>query len=90
MLTKKQVCEKVVRDFEDDNGGLRSSERDVFTSSKLAVAMEYLGLIQDPAIKEYCSTRDGLMYLDGATGSTLSFREFLTTLPESCDEKKNN
>lgn len=88
MLTKKQFCEQVVWEFEEQNGGLRIKEGDIFSSSKLAVAMEYLGLIKDPELKAYCASRDGVFNIEKKSETGLSFREFLGALPEEVTDGK--
>ena len=90
MKTRKIVCEKIVRDFEDRQGGVRAKEQDVFSSGTLAVAMEYLGLVKDVDIKAYCSSRDGILKLNGDNEiiEAMTLREFLETLPEDESDEK--
>lgn len=87
MKSKKDVCEKIVFDFEQKQGGVRAREQDVFSSSMLAVAMDYLGLIKDSEIKQYCASRDGILTLKGFEGviEPMTLRELLKTLPEKDD-----
>lgn len=84
MRTKRAVCEKIIQDFEKKNGGVRVKEQDAFSSSMVAVAMEYLGLVKDTAIKEYCASRDGILKLGWTEGviEAMTLRELLATLPE--------
>lgn len=88
MLTKRKVCEQVIKEFEDKNGGLRVKESDIFSSSRLAVAMGYLGLIKDPELKAYCASRDGVLNIECKSEKGLSFREFLKSLPEEAKDGK--
>jgi len=90
MKTRKEVCEKIVADFENKQGGVRAREQDVFSSSMLAVAMEYLELIKDSEIKTYCASRDGILTLKGLEGTIepMTLREFLKTLPEKEDDER--
>jgi hypothetical protein len=84
MITKKQFCKKVISDFEEENGRLPNSG-DIFSSSTLAVAMEYLGLLTDNRDLNYAAERGGhfLSFYDKETGeySILSTRELLDLLP---------
>jgi hypothetical protein len=90
ILTKKEACESVIDDFCMDERIDRKNlnDRYVIRSSKLAVAMEYLGLIKDDEMKEYASNRGGtfMMHTDNKKVKIFSFREFLELLPE----EKNN
>lgn len=90
MQTRTTVCENIIKDFEGKQGGVRVKEQDVFSSSALAVAMEYLGLVKDPDIRSYCSSRDGILKLNGKDEiiEAMTLREFLSTLPEEeCEPK---
>ena len=84
MITKKQLCKKIISEFEEENGRIPNSG-DIFSSSSLAVAMEYLGLLADKRDLDYASERGGhlLSFYDKETGeySILSTRELLDLLP---------
>lgn len=89
MITKKQFCEIKIKEYcKDNNISIDELEEGMcFTSSTLAVCMEYLGLLKDNSIKEYVASRGGTMYVYGnrETGEVaiLSIREFINLLPES-------
>jgi hypothetical protein len=75
----------VVDDFEKGKGSA-VCDHDITTSGTLAVAMEFLGLLDDSLYKKYASTRGGVVYsyfdkkTEGAV--TLSARELLHFLPD--------
>lgn len=83
MMTKTQYCEHVIAEFCYKEGISRAELTDahVLSSSTLGVAMEHLGLLQDPEIKSYVSSRGG-MHVLGFEGGHLSTREFIDMLPE--------
>jgi len=91
MLTKREACLAVIGEFCVDNKiGPEDliADKHIFSSSKLAVAMEYLGLIEDRTLQEYAATRGGavLYYFADEDVKILTFRELLDLLPE--DKKK--
>jgi len=77
-----------VRQFEEKNGGVRVKESDIFSSSKLAVAMEFLNLVHDPELKAYCASKDGILDLAEGLKGVLTLREFLIALPEGAEDGK--
>ena len=89
MITKKHFCEIKIREYCEDNDiSIDDLKEDIcFSSSTVAICMEYLGLLKDNSIKEYVSSRGGTMYVYGnrETGEVaiLSTREFLDLLLES-------
>lgn len=94
MLTKREACLAVIGEYctKAGIGPEDLVDGHVYTSSKLAVAMEYLSLIKRKKAKEYAASRGGtlekavLYYFSDSGVRTLSFREILSLLPE--DEKK--
>lgn len=85
MITKKQFCEIIIENFCRDNN-TQVNDGLVTQSSKVAVAMEYLGLIESEEMKEFASERGGILFLkfDEKTGKTdfLTVREMINLLPE--------
>lgn len=91
MLTKREACLAVIRDFCAEKGIDPEDLTDdhVRTSvTKLIVAMEYLGLIKDKFTQEFAATIGGtiLSHIVDGEMKTLTFREILNFLPE--DEEK--
>lgn len=72
MFTKKDFCMCIIDEFRMENhidpeikdGELESY---ILLSSRLAVALEYLGLIGELSIRRYAATRGGIeyTYIDG-------------------------
>jgi len=91
MMTKKQYAKSIVNDFCKNNlGGKDPKNVDnwgpyLFMSSSLAVALEFLGLL-DEHQKEYSTTRGGTVkiYYDEEIREPviLSTRELLSLLPD--------
>lgn len=90
MLTKREACLAVIGDFcvEQRIGPEDLTDKHILTSSKLAVAMEYLGLIEEEDMKAFAAGRSGMILFHFADEDmkTLTFRELLDLLPE--DKKK--
>jgi len=86
MLTKKEMCELIIDEFKDKNPDIdKVLPHHIFQSSCLAVAMEYLGLLDDnPELKEYSKYRAGVIftYVRGKKVKFLSLREILEFLPD--------
>lgn len=84
MMTKQQFANSIidVYRFENNLGPLDPLEAHVLRSSKVAVAMEYLGLLKDVELKDYASHRDGIITTD-QEGNVLTVREVLNFLPET-------
>lgn len=86
MLTKKQYCLGILEAFKIGEGLKEVTEHHITMSSKLAVAMEFLSLITSEDLKEYASSRSGVIkvYIDQETGvpSTLTVRDMLSLLPD--------
>lgn len=90
MMTKEQYCRYIIKQFADSEGKCtgRVTEDDIFKSSSLAVAMEYLGLLKTTLSKEYAYSRGGTVFLsvsDNKEIETLSVRELLSLLPETLE-----
>ena len=90
MLTKREFAEMIVEDFcKEENIKREDAHTHICASSRLAVALEYLGELT-PFEKEYSSTRGGTEYRkivldsDGKfdTLHILSTRELLNLLPD--------
>lgn len=104
MLTKSQLCWIVVNKALEDINMERSQdlgvgqdikpeglEEYIYTSSQLAVALEYLNLIETDFRKIYASTRGGVIFCGQTNGSqdladtaidSLTLRDILSLLPE--------
>ena len=92
MITKKQLCEAKLREIAQHEFGMKRpiditkiSETIAFRSSPAGVCMEYLGLIKDPAIDQYVSSRGGLLILshdENGEPVTISFRDVLESMKE--------
>lgn len=93
MISKKQYCELVIEDFCRSEGINRDElkEGDVFKSSCLGVAMEYLGLIKDREILEYVDSRGGILdtYVNAEEKiiNTFSLRDMLSLLPDEVENQ---
>ena len=79
-----------IKDFKTKNNLSEINDECVFQSSSLGVAMEHLGLIKEEGIKNYITSRAGLMftYFDDKNQKVcmLTFREILNLLPERLDD----
>lgn len=84
MLTKKEYCESILEDYAI-NVGREINESDIYQSSSVAVAMEFLGLLETEEAKEYASSRAGTMLLTNK-GKVLTVRELIAMLPNNLDE----
>lgn len=83
MMTKTDFCQMTIDKWKRDNNVDEVTEDDVFQSSCLGIAMDYLGLIKDKHIKEYLSSRGGIFFTHYINPiKSLSFRELLELLPE--------
>ena len=86
MMTQKLFCNMIVDNFCAENGIDRSTVQNwdafVVCSSRLAVALEFLGLLNST---EYSATRGGIEYIaydhDTQNCHTLSTREIIEMLP---------
>ena len=91
MITKSMFCEHIIREFCKSNNIKRKhiSEDLITQSSKLAVAMEYLGLIKTPDLQEYAKSRAGILVtlMPDNPGEIhmLTVREMLDLLPETIE-----
>jgi hypothetical protein len=88
MMTKKEFANLVIDKFCYDTGINRNElkESDIFKSSCLAVAMEYLNMLPDN-LKEYSSERGGVLFTNvdienNNFVSCLTVRELLELLPD--------
>jgi hypothetical protein len=95
LISKKQYCELIIEDFCRSEAINREElkEGDVFKSSCLGVAMEYLGLINDQEILEYVATRGGVLdtYVNAEEKviNVLSTRDMLSLLPDEVENQWN-
>ena len=93
MISKKQYCELVIEDFcrSEEMNREDLKEGNVFKSSCLGVAMEYLGLIKDQEILEYVATRGGVLdtYANAEERviNMLTVRDMLSLLPETVENQ---
>jgi hypothetical protein len=83
MITKSELCRKIIEDFTSEIGRY-PKESDIISSSRLAVAMEYLGLLETDEFKEYAQDRGGVLFTfwNGEEVRSLSYRELLHLLPD--------
>jgi hypothetical protein len=74
MLTKNELCQIVLQN---------EGHQNIAQSSTLAVAKEYLGLLEGSEL-EYAQSRGGTLFMGkvGEDYKHLSFREVLDLLPE--------
>ena len=93
MISKKQYCELVIEDFcnSEEINREELTEVDIYKSSCLGVAMEYLGLIKDPSNLEYISTRAGIadtyVNADERVINMLTVRDMLSLLPDEVENQ---
>lgn len=82
-MTKKQLCRAVIQ---KECGKNVPDQSDVYKSSTIAVAMEYLGLLKARDVKDYAKERGGTVFVyydeEQKEPCHLSFRELLDLLPE--------
>lgn len=85
MISKEQFCKILIKKFERSEGRF-PTEHDITSSSCLAVAMEYLGLLKTPMYTQYASERGGTLYAytdEEKRGMRfLTVRELIDLLPE--------
>lgn len=71
---------------EDIPPGTDIPTHEILKNSKLAVAMEYLGLLEyDPQMAQYAEQRGGVIFIlveDGDEYAALTVRDLLSLLPE--------
>lgn len=82
LVTKRTLCQSVVNDWKLQNGNRDPEDRDITSSSSLAVAMEHLGLITNDGLKTYASSRGGVLSFGSILSTTLSLREIIESLPD--------
>jgi len=84
MLTKKEFCEYIIYDFKRSEKVKSVTENDILKSSSLAVAMEYLGLIENKEMQDYAASRAGcqILFADKQEPKMLTTRELLNMLPD--------
>jgi len=86
-MTKKEYCEYLLQDFSrsEDKKVSEITESDILKSSKLAVAMEYLGMLKSKEMKNYAESRGGTVFFlaeNHEEPAILSARELIALLPE--------
>ena len=86
MVTKEEFCWMIINNFKQQEKIFDIDDADMLKSSQLAVAMEYLGLIEDQEMKDYAESRGGTICLGRITPKgedikTLSARDILSLLP---------
>lgn len=92
MMTKEKFCRGIKEMFALSENIEVDYIKDhhIYMSSKLAIAMEYLGELTDQELQKYAASRAGLMvyYTAGivedqeANGNMLTVREILEMLPD--------
>lgn len=92
MITKKDFCEAILKEYINEEMGLKDnsdlsiiSELAIYNSSKVAIAMEYLGLLKEEANINYAQSRSGnfIIHLDGHSRPTvITYRDILDSLPK--------
>lgn len=89
MINRTQFCNYLIKQFAESEGIKveEVTEDMIFKSSSLAVALEYLGKIQNPENREYAASRGGIFILcDDKAPAILSVREMLAILPTHSEE----
>jgi hypothetical protein len=88
VISKKQLCKIILDNFEKTEKR-KPTEADITGSSSLAVAMEFLGQLENPMYKQYASERGGMLYMyideEKRGVSMLSVRELLGLLPDEVE-----
>lgn len=82
--TRKEYAQHFVDEFVDKLGMDKFYPDMIYSSSSLAVAAEYLGLLQGEHL-EYAKSRDGnvqVLVFKGGSTKVLTFRHVLNSLPE--------
>ena len=93
MITKAQFCKMTIEKFIEEDEDLRKKykwntlpEEEVYKSSSLGVAMEHLGLLSSPEIKDYVDARAGTIFTwwdkESNEVALLTTRELIDLLPE--------
>ena len=92
MITKTQFCQHIIDSFCCNNNLKQKhlTEDFITQSSSLAVAMEFLGLLETPEFKEYAANRAGI-FISVSNPDTnkidmLTVREILELLPEAIND----
>ena len=90
-FSKRAYCELILQNYCENEGLNREeiNESDIYNSSAVAVAMEYLGLIETDLGKGYAASRDGSekSWIDQSNPEDIKYyqfstRELLALLPE--------
>ena len=93
MMTKRMYCETIVKKWCDTyNKSLSKAHEDIYASSNLAVALEYLDMLS-PEEVEYSSTRGGIVEVyrefddegNYKNSHILSVRDMISLLPDTLD-----
>ncbi len=88
MITKEMYCKQILQDFAYDERIPIDQIDDnyIYSSSTLAVAMEFLNLLKSKQAKEYTATRGGIFFTcvdeNKKEVNILSTREFINLLPD--------
>lgn len=89
MMTKKEFCRCLIDGFctYEAKESKDLKEEDILKSSRLAVAMEHLDMIENEELKQYASSRGGMAFgpfydIETEDVLQLSVREILELLPE--------
>ena len=104
MMTKREFCVGIIQKYLDDNNRFPSdsmsieeylllvNDKDAMNNSAVAVAMEYLGVLESEEAKKYASTHTGVVFnmcgLGWKKGEVflisgyLTVREIISLLPE--------
>lgn len=85
-FTKRDLCLSIVEEFKRNNRELAKDfcEAHVYLSSKLAVAMEYLGMLESDSVKRYAASRGGILFqiIEKEDVKIFTLRDMIELLPE--------
>lgn len=92
MITKKSFCEAILRGYAMDTMKMATpidinsiATDSIHLSSKVAVAMEYLGMLQNEDDITYASSRGGILMVTSDENGKLmavTYRDIIESLPD--------
>jgi len=86
LITKNQLCQVICNNHKIQTERFEIDIADITTSSKLAVALEYLGVLEkNKPLADYASERDGIIIHGMDEDKNICFltlRDILKVLPE--------
>lgn len=94
-MTASQFCTALLKQYAAKKGLSHIQTANMYESSSVAVAMEYLGLLDDPKDRAYAAERSGILYhyiaeLPDPAQSFLTVRDMIRLLEDREEREKED